>query len=194
MVKPIFPSRRCETTRSPASHYDVPSNSEPDARNGDSFNIPCDDVRRAEYLPHSSSLLNDDSVFSSDGTYYTHPWRHPGFQSQSFQSYDGSLPFSFPTPAPRERISSLPEGEDEARPLPRQRRRSVPVGIQFGGRDTQPVSSASFTDGELPPALRDIASKGQELFWFILSEEVKAQEAAAPGSLSALTITPSCQQ
>ena len=191
MVKPIFPSRR-ETTRSPASAYGAASNSETDARNGELYMPPEGDARGTEYLPSSSTFLSDDSVFSSGGS-YVHPFGNSRYQTHSFQSYDGSLPFTLPTPAPRERISSLPDGE-EARPVPRERRRSAPVGMDFGACESYTGPTASSTIEELPPALRDIATKGQELFWFILSEEVKAQEAAAPGRLSALTIVPSCQR
>lgn len=191
-MKPIFPSQ----------HYDAPQNRHllPDyaiaghvhARAGLGSADPApvseeEAIRAVGSHPNTRAPLNEGNAFSRS---FTSAQDQTLQQSRSFQSHDSS----FIHTAPRERISSLPDRE-EMRPLVRQRRRSVPGTIQFMGTDSACASSSNQSEtGNIPPALRDIASKGQELFWYILSEEVKAQEAVAPGSLSALTISPSPQR
>ncbi|KAK3927528.1 Apoptosis regulator BAX [Frankliniella fusca] len=168
MVKPM-PSRRCPpfTSQMPNSDFvDV------DIQQEDPLST--NDQQEAGHVSHS--------LFSQSPEHQTY--------SQFFHSYDGSWThrFSTPAPAPRERMSSVPDDE-EIRSYPHQRRGSAPVNIQYAYGASS--SSSSQENSSPPAALEEIASKGKELFWFILSEEVKAQEAASPGSFSALTISPS---
>ncbi|KAE8742160.1 hypothetical protein FOCC_FOCC012300 [Frankliniella occidentalis] len=169
MVKPL-PSRRCPTFSPHTSNVDDTDYDDADTQQEDH-----EDDGGAGYVSHPQY-----SPLSEHLTY-----------SQFFQSYDGSLNYRLPTPAPRERMSSLPD-DNEIRSVPQQRRGSAPVGTQFAC-EFRP-SSSSQENTSPPPALQEIASKGKELFWFILSEEVKAQEATSPGTFSALTISPSSQR
>lgn len=187
MVKPIFPSSRGEGPRPPPPSSGTSGHSTHDFRDGEPLTPPYAEA----FLPNS--LADSDGRSPQNYMSFAPQTSEYGcLYSQSFQSYDGSLPSNLPTPAPRDRLSSLPEQEDfSAGPVLRQRRRSAPVGIGLGNEEGVSSSSTDYGNFHLPPDLQDIAVKGHELFWFILSEEVKAQEAAAPGRLSALTISPS---
>lgn len=137
------------------------------------------DERRAGYRPNNLINPNDDNVFLLSGGY-----------APVFQSYNRSLSCPVPSSVPRERISSLPNSEEGAQMRPSARRRgSAPVDINFGP-DTVPICTRPEVNNELPPQLQDIAFKGQELFWFVFNEVVKAEGSAASVSSRALTILP----
>lgn len=172
MVKPIFPSRRNEDesyARSSASEYNVPHSGELDVEDGE----------------EEERLMQNDNVFIDGAAALS---RRPGFISQGFQSYDGSLHHMPQIPAHRERISSLPDREEIEPRQPRERRRSVPVGMDVGWGDSLPEPSTSNVSGDFPPAHQEIAAQGQELLWYILSREKEAQEVAE------LTIPPSFER
>ncbi|XP_034246300.1 uncharacterized protein LOC117648156 [Thrips palmi] len=132
----------------------------------------------AGYTPNNSlTYSNDDNVFLSSGSH-----------ALTFQSYNRSLSCPVPNTVPRERISSLPNPEENVPLEPSTRRRgSAPVSYNSCGVAN---SSRAEVSDALPPQLLDIAAKGQELFWFVFNEVVKADGVTASGSPSVLTILP----